>query len=215
MITLPELAHYSTDFPDPAQALTEPNGLLAFGGDLSVERLENAYRRGIFPWFSANEPILWWSPDPRGVLPLDALYISKTTRKWLNKSQHSITINHAFDAVITACAAIPRGPIVHEDGSIVENGTWITQTMVNASHWVGLTFPGIIELPGSLAGREISPIPQRGPLANKRMLLAMCIRLTANLFKLPLISTIASCALNASNLFSAVTKGWPVSSEIF
>ena len=132
MITLPELAHYSTDFPDPAQALTEPNGLLAFGGDLSVERLENAYRRGIFPWFSANEPILWWSPDPRGVLPLDALYISKTTRKWLNKSQHSITINHAFDAVITACAAIPRGPIVHDDGSIVENGTWITQTMVNA-----------------------------------------------------------------------------------
>lgn len=132
MITLPELAHYSTDFPDHAQALTEPNGLLAFGGDLSVKRLESAYRQGIFPWFSQDEPILWWSPDPRGVLPLDELYISKSTRKWLNKSQHTITINHAFDAVITECAAIPRSPIVHEDGSIVQNGTWITQSMINA-----------------------------------------------------------------------------------
>lgn len=81
MITLPELAHYSTDFPEPLQALVEPNGLLAFGGDLSVKRLISAYAKGIFPWFSADEPILWWSPDPRGVLPLDELYISKTTKK--------------------------------------------------------------------------------------------------------------------------------------
>ena len=118
MITLPELAHYSTDFPDPLQALVEPNGLLAFGGDLSVKRLTSAYAKGIFPWFSADEPILWWSPDPRGVLPLDELYISKTTKKWLKHSTHTITINHAFVDVIQACATIPRGPILTEDGTI-------------------------------------------------------------------------------------------------
>ena len=132
MITLPELAHYSTDFPEPLQALVEPNGLLAFGGDLSVKRLISAYAKGIFPWFSTDEPILWWSPDPRGVLPLDELYISKTTKKWLKQSTHTITINHAFVDVIQACATIPRGPIITEDGAIQHNGIWITQAMIEA-----------------------------------------------------------------------------------
>lgn len=132
MITLPELAHYSTDFPDPNQALVEPNGLLAFGGDLSVKRLISAYSRGIFPWFSTDEPILWWSPNPRGVLPIEQLYISKTTKKWLKKSTHTITINHSFVDVIKACSSIPRGPIIADDGTVVDNGTWITQEMIEA-----------------------------------------------------------------------------------
>jgi leucyl/phenylalanyl-tRNA--protein transferase len=132
MITLPELAHYSTEFPEPSQALVEPNGLLAFGGDLSVKRLLSAYARGVFPWFSADEPILWWSPDPRGVLPLDELYINKSTKKWLRQSSYKVTINYAFVNVIKACASIPRGPIIADDGTIQHNGTWITQTMIEA-----------------------------------------------------------------------------------
>ncbi len=132
MITLPELAHYSTAFPDLDQALSEPNGLLAFGGDLSVKRLVSAYQKGVFPWYSEDEPILWWSPDPRGLLALDDLYISKSTQKWLKKSTHTVTINHAFVDVIHACANIPRSPIVNASGDVIENGTWITDEMVAA-----------------------------------------------------------------------------------
>jgi leucyl/phenylalanyl-tRNA--protein transferase len=104
------------DFPPVSKALSEPNGLLAVGGCLSETRLLNAYRQGIFPWYNPDEPILWWSPDPRLVLFPDKLQVSKSLRKTLRKNTFQVTFDTAFNEVIVACAQ-PR-----------ENsgGTWIT-----------------------------------------------------------------------------------------
>lgn len=106
-------------FPDVSQALDEPNGLLAVGGCLSLERLVNAYQHGIFPWFSADEPILWWSPDPRWVMSPTDIKISKSLGKTLRQERFRITYDTAFEAVMAACAE-PRT----DDG-----GTWITEEM--------------------------------------------------------------------------------------
>lgn len=110
-------------FPPINQALNEPNGLIAIGGDLSAARLLSAYRQGIFPWFSAGEPILWWSPDPRMVLYPDELKISKSLAKILKNNAFETRINTAFQAVITACSNMPRNG---------QPGTWITDDMINA-----------------------------------------------------------------------------------
>ncbi|GAC22716.1 leucyl/phenylalanyl-tRNA--protein transferase [Paraglaciecola mesophila KMM 241] len=112
----------SLHFPSPAHALTDPPGLLAFGGDLSVNRLLHAYQQGIFPWFSVNEPILWWSPNPRGILPLDNFSVSKSLRKFVRKTSLRVTVNKRFDGVIYACAKVKRQ----------SSGTWITDEMINA-----------------------------------------------------------------------------------
>ena len=109
-------------FPDVEQALTEPDGLLAVGGDLSPERLLEAYRRGIFPWYSEDQPVLWWSPNPRSVLFPDKLKISRSLKKTINKQIYTVTLDTAFRDVITACSQ-PR-----KDG----NGTWITPDMIDA-----------------------------------------------------------------------------------
>ena len=114
-------------FPALEYALTEPNGLLAFGGDLSVNRLKAAYRSGIFPWFGHDEPYLWWSPTPRGILNLDDFHCSKTLRKSIRKHAFKVTINHAFQRVISLCAKIPRN-----FGANSQSETWITQEMQNA-----------------------------------------------------------------------------------
>lgn len=112
----------SLAFPHPDYALNDPNGLLAFGGDLSVERLRLAYRNGIFPWFSDQEPIMWWSPDPRGVLELDQLHVSKSLKKCIRQKKWRVTINKAFTEVSQACSTVPRS----------DDGTWITESMLNA-----------------------------------------------------------------------------------
>ncbi|WP_159564618.1 leucyl/phenylalanyl-tRNA--protein transferase [Budvicia diplopodorum] len=91
-------------FPPVEYALKEPNGLLALGGDLSPERLMSAYQNGIFPWFSPDDPILWWSPDPRAVLIPQELHISRSMKKFLRKTQFQVTINSAFEDVIVACS---------------------------------------------------------------------------------------------------------------
>ena len=111
-----------TPFPDPALAETEPDGLLAVGGDLSPERLVNAYRQGIFPWYSAGQPLLWWSPDPRMVLFPERLHVSRSLRRTLRRGTFEVTFDRDFGAVIRACAA-PR-----DDGG----GTWITAQMIDA-----------------------------------------------------------------------------------
>lgn len=121
MIKLHQL-NQQIQFPSTHFALDEPNGLLAFGGDLSVERLLLAYQNGIFPWFSDGEPILWWSPDPRGILPLDEYHCSKSLAKYMRKAPVRVTINHCFNDVVEACANVPRR----------DDGTWITDTMINA-----------------------------------------------------------------------------------
>ncbi|MGF1686190.1 leucyl/phenylalanyl-tRNA--protein transferase [Photobacterium japonica] len=120
-IYLPELDPVNTDFPAPETALAEPNGLLAFGGDLRPARLLSAYRQGIFPWFTEGEPLLWWSPAPRAVF-LSAHYRpSKSLRKFYRKSGYTITVNHACKSVIQLCADT-RG----------KDETWITPDMIHA-----------------------------------------------------------------------------------
>lgn len=107
-------------FPALDTAPSEPNGLLAAGGDLSPQRLLAAYRRGIFPWYSAGEPILWWSPDPRMVLFPDELKISPSLAKTLRNANYEVRLDTAFGEVIRACANKPR------EG---QPGTWITGEM--------------------------------------------------------------------------------------
>lgn len=109
-------------FPDVRRALQHPNGLLAAGGDLSPERLLSAYRRGIFPWFSEGDPILWWSPDPRTVLSPEEIRVSRSLCKQLRRRLLEVSLDRAFGAVIRACAA-PRG---------ADGGTWIVAPMVRA-----------------------------------------------------------------------------------
>ena len=109
-------------FPPASDALTEPNGLLAAGGDLAPERLLAAYRKGIFPWYQEGQPILWWSPDPRAVLWPDGLKVSRSLRRSLAKRRYEFRVDTAFELVVAACAA-PR----HDGG-----GTWITAEMAEA-----------------------------------------------------------------------------------
>ncbi|MGH8246964.1 MAG: leucyl/phenylalanyl-tRNA--protein transferase [Gammaproteobacteria bacterium] len=111
-----------SDFPDVRTALRDPDGLLAIGGDLSPERLLDAYRRGIFPWYSKGQPILWWSPNPRYVIEPKDFHVSRSLRKTLRRKPFRVTFNRAFDQVVAGCAA-PRA---------ISPGTWITPEMNRA-----------------------------------------------------------------------------------
>jgi len=122
MSQLPCLDVDNLAFPPIENALKEPDGLLAFGGDLSSERLLDAYANGIFPWYEEGQPILWWSPAPRAVLLSGQLHISKSLKKTLRKKTFSVTFDTAFETVIRACAA-PRKN---------QQGTWITEDMIQA-----------------------------------------------------------------------------------
>ena len=123
MMRLPLLDPEAHDrFPDPRDALGDPNGLLALGGDLSPQRLLAAYRRGIFPWFGEREPILWWSPDPRCVFYTASLRVNRSLRRQLAGKRWRLTIDHGFDAVIRACAAPRTG----------DSGTWLVPAMIDA-----------------------------------------------------------------------------------
>lgn len=108
-------------FPDPS--LAEPDGLLAVGGDLSPRRLVAAYALGIFPWFSTETPILWWSPDPRLVLLPEELHVPRSLSRTLRRGAFSFTADRAFEAVIRRCSKTPRPG---------QDGTWITDEMVDA-----------------------------------------------------------------------------------
>jgi leucyl/phenylalanyl-tRNA--protein transferase len=122
MIRIPILRSENDAFPDPRTALDEPNGLLAAGGDLSVTRLLDAYARGIFPWFSEDQPILWWSPSRRTVFDTDAMHVPRRLARWLRKCNWRIRSDTAFIDVVRACAAPRRH----------ERGTWITDGMLAA-----------------------------------------------------------------------------------
>jgi len=100
----------SDPFPPVERALHEPNGLLAAGGGLSVARLVDAYQRGIFPWFSEGDPVLWWSPDPRMVLRTDRVHVSRSLRRRLRRGDYEVSFNRAFGDVLQACAAPRRAP---------------------------------------------------------------------------------------------------------
>jgi leucyl/phenylalanyl-tRNA---protein transferase len=131
-------------FPPPDYA--DPSGLLAVGGDLSNERLLEAYRVGIFPWYSDDQPILWWSPDPRLILDLKDFKISRSLGKTLKKGVFQVTFDHAFEEVIQACAVVPRE---------AQNGTWITAEMQEAYinlHGLGYAHSVETWFGGQLAG---------------------------------------------------------------
>lgn len=107
------------EFPPLHKAMREPNGLLAAGGDLSPDRLVQAYRHGCFPWYQQGQPILWWSPDPRTVLLPQALHVSRSLAKLLRQQRYRVTFDQDFAGVIRACAE-PRA---------YADGTWITASM--------------------------------------------------------------------------------------
>lgn len=118
---IPWLDPTSLDFPSPSTALDDPDGLLAAGGDLSPERLISAYRQGIFPWFSDDQPILWWSPDPRCVIEPNKVHISRSLKKHLRRHDLRLSFDQAFDQVIQHCSRPGY-----------EEGTWITDDMKEA-----------------------------------------------------------------------------------
>lgn len=109
-------------FPPVHRALREPDGLLAAGGDLSQKRLLDAYRRGIFPWYSDGQPVLWWSPDPRMVLYPRAVAVSRSLRKRLRKKDYEVRVDTRFRDVMLACGEPRAG----------QAGTWITDEMAEA-----------------------------------------------------------------------------------
>ena len=132
-------------FPPIEEALKEPDGLLAFGGDLKVDTLITAYSKGIFPWYSGQEPILWWSPNPRMVLFPDKVHLSRSFKRAIKKTKYQVHFDRDFENVINACA------LNRKDGL----GSWITEDMKCA--YIRLHEKGIarcleIDIDGKLAG---------------------------------------------------------------
>ena len=203
MITL---LHFDTPFPPVVQALKIPNGLLAIGGSLTSERLLEAYRHGIFPWFNDGEPIMWWSPDPRMVLMPQELKISHSLRKTLRKRRYEIRTDSAFEQVMRACAA-PRP---------CQSGTWIHQDMITAYtelHRIGVAHSVEIwmdnELAGGLYGISIGrmfygeSMFSRRPNASKIALAHLCAQLQH--WKYGLID----CQMNTPHLASLGAREIP------
>jgi len=167
-------------FPPTGEALESPNGLLAWGGDLHPQRLLNAYQGGIFPWYSAGQPVLWWSPAPRCVIFPGQVHLSRRTRRRYNSGIYSLTADTAFEAVIAACAE-PRS---------YEAGTWITPAMREAYtrlYHLGLAHSVEVWRDGALCGGIYGvaigsvffgeSMFSRSPDASKIALVALCRRL--------------------------------------
>ena len=184
MANMKPLQQATSFFPPVERAMTEPNGLLAMGGDLTATRLLDAYRHGIFPWFNPGEPILWWSPDPRMVLFPQDIRVSRSLAKRMRNGGFEIRIDSVFDEVMRACAA-PR-----PDRQAKTSGTWISQEMVAAysrlhqqgqAHSVEVWQRG--ELVGGLYGVAIGrmfygeSMFSRVPDASKIALVNLCIQL--------------------------------------
>jgi leucyl/phenylalanyl-tRNA--protein transferase len=193
-------------FPSPADALEEPNGLLAIGGDLSPARLLTAYYNGIFPWYSAHQPILWWSPDPRGVLPVDQLHINRSLQKAIKSTSLRISINTAFMQVVSECAAPRR---YSED-------TWITHEFMQSYailHDMGRAHSVEVwnndQLVGGLYGLSIGKLFcgesmfHRQANASKLALVALCRHLAR--YNAPLID----CQMQNDYLTTMGVQEWP------
>ncbi len=132
-------------FPPVSSALAEPEGLLASGGDLSVPRLVAAYRRGIFPWYDAGQPVLWWAPDPRAFIPAENLHVSKTLKRSLRRVPYELSFDQDFRSVMTECAA-PRRE---------QPETWILPEMIDAYcelQAAGYAHSVEVRIDGQLAG---------------------------------------------------------------
>ena len=136
----------SNDISFPPVESADEDGFLAIGGDLSTERLLEAYRNGIFPWYNEDDPICWWSPDPRCVLFPGQLHISKTMQQVIYKNKFSFSINNAFEEVMRGCQTIKRKG---------ESGTWIQEEIIDAYcrlYELGYAFSGEAWHDGKLVG---------------------------------------------------------------
>jgi leucyl/phenylalanyl-tRNA--protein transferase len=204
----PRIAWISRDdspdaFPPVDQAFTEPDGLLAAGGDLSADRLLYAYRHGIFPWYDDGQPILWWSPDPRCVLIPQEFHLARRLRRALRSSGFEVSFNSAFDEVIEACSE-------HREG---QSGTWITAGMKKAfkamhrdgfAHSVDVWRGGV--LIGGLYGLSIGRVFfgesmfSRESNASKAAMLALCGELAERQFEL------LDCQVDSPHLSSLGAK---------
>jgi len=192
-------------FPPAEFALDEPNGLLAAGGDLSPQRLLDAYRQGIFPWYSDGTPILWWSPDPRTVFATDRVHVPSRLRRWLRRCDWRIAADTDFSGVVRGCAAPRAG----------HDGTWITAAMRDAyvrlhelghAHSVEVRADG--ELVGGIYGVAVGrmffgeSMFSRTSNASKVALLALCSALSRWHFPLldaqvasPHLFTLGACEM--------------------
>lgn len=148
-------------FPAPTKALSNPDGLLAVGGCLSLERLRLAYSNGIFPWYNDEEPILWWSPSQRGIIELDEFHVSSSTKKRFRQLKPSVSINTRFEEVIAGCQA----------QRINKEGTWINRQMLDAyqvAHQAGLAHSLEVSVDGELIG-GLYGIMQNGVFCGESM----------------------------------------------
>jgi len=118
-MNIPQLNKYTLEFPNPSQATSD--GIVAWGGDLNPSRLIKAYQNGIFPWYSKDDPIIWWSPDPRFIMELDDFKLSRSLKKSMKKFNYKFDTN--FKEVIKKCASIKRNK---------QNDTWINDEMIEA-----------------------------------------------------------------------------------
>ena len=195
-------------FPQVEQAFSEPDGLLAAGGDLSVDRLLYAYLHGIFPWYDEHQPILWWSPDPRCVLQPNEFKLARRTRRSLKNSGLEISFDGAFDGVIEACAARRPGQ--------AQSGTWITRDMKEAfkqlhrdgsAHSVDVWRGGV--LVGGMYGLSIGGVFfgesmfSRESNASKAAMLALCSEMAERQFEL------LDCQVISPHLISLGAKPIP------
>ncbi|WP_462158408.1 leucyl/phenylalanyl-tRNA--protein transferase [Pseudoalteromonas sp. GB56] len=142
---LHHLGTIAEGFPDPNTALTQPDGLLAIGGCLSVQRLSQAYQNGIFPWYSEGEPLMWWSPSERAIIDLQHFHASKSLRKSAKRLRPRITVNTCFADVIASC----------KEQRMETEGTWITDAMQHAytnAHQEGLAHSVEVWVDNQLAG---------------------------------------------------------------
>ena len=210
-------------FPPVARALEHPNGLLCAGGDLSVPRLLDAYRRGIFPWYSGREPILWWSPDPRMVLFVDELKVSRSLAKSLRNKGYLLRFDSAFDAVLAACAAPRESADAQGDA---DAGTWLGAAMrvaYTALHEAGYAHSVETwrdgELVGGLYGVALGrmfygeSMFSRAVDASKVALVGLVERLRAHDFPLidcqvrtPLLATLGAREIPRQDFLQRVTR---------
>lgn len=194
------------DFPPVTAALAEPDGLLCAGGDLAEWRLLEAYRRGIFPWFSAGDPILWWSPDPRLVFETAAMHVPRRLRRDLRRCRWTLRADTCFAEVMRACAAPRPG----------QGGTWITPEMFAAYtnlHALGHAHslevfdgPALVGgIYGVAVGRMFfgESMFSRVPDASKLALWALCTQLQR--WGWPLID----CQVETAHLISLGAQSWP------
>lgn len=187
------------EFPPTEQALEDPNGLLAAGGALDSATLIAAYRRGIFPWYEAPQPVLWWSPDPRSVLIPGELHVSRSLRRTLRQDRFRLSVDRAFDAVIDACAA----PRTHQDGTWIGSAmnqayrklhregiarsveVWSDERLVGGLYGIGLG--------GAFFGESMF---SRMPDASKIALVALCHMLR------PITNAVIDCQVESGHLNS-------------